>query len=412
MEAVFGAPFTGVGSQDQNSIVPLNEVNIDRDSDVPQSFDTHLFPGGVPLSTQSTQALVGSGSLLHPLVQSLSLPPATSITSLVSTLSSPREGRNSMQDRSNIRLSAGSYTVDANGSLIRDQNRAEISDSARVYPSMLNGSWADDGLPLDEFSTSFEQALGTFLRDQTNSQNRTSMPDPRGQTESLIQNQEADDNDNINDVDAGGSPAEENMVDHNEDTGQSPILREAQSETAEVSCAMATGLTISQPALENSPHPTNNMSDHGSNDAHPVTDGAEIGNVVVLETGGGAEELAQEDDAVPDANAHELNEDIDSPTLRDNHEAPEEIEFTCPPDIDPDVFRSLPPEMQQEIIHQQEVAAQISESGLDPEALAALPEDLRREVIEEEQNQQRLRDEQASRSVANPANVEEMDNAR
>ena len=72
----------------------------------------------------------------------------------------------------------------------------------------------------------------------------------------------------------------------------------------------------------------------------------------------------------------------------------------------------IPPEMQQEIIHQQEVAAQISESGLDPEALAALPEDLRREVIEEEQNQQRLRDEQASRSVANPANVEEMDNAR
>ena len=68
--------------------------------------------------------------------------------------------------------------------------------------------------------------------------------------------------------------------------------------------------------------------------------------------------------------------------------------------------------MQQEIVAQHEattaVAAQIGEtSGLDLEALAALPEEMRREIIEQEQQQQRLREQ-----PANPANAQDMDNAR
>ena len=83
--------------------------------------------------------------------------------------------------------------------------------------------------------------------------------------------------------------------------------------------------------------------------------------------------------------------------------------LVCPPAIDPDVFNSLPPELQQELVLQHQVDTQISESGLDgldPDVLAALPEEMRREVIEQEQQQQRLRELQASQA-ADPANAEE-----
>ncbi len=406
MEAVFGAQSAGAVIQSQNfTLLPSEEDRI-RDSDIPSTYDTHLFPGGVPLSTQS-QTLVGNGSFLHPLVQSLTLPPATSVTSIVSTLSSQREGRNSTQDRNNARLIAGSYTVDANGSIIRDHNRAEIHDTARGIPSMLTGSWEDDGLSLDDFSASFGQALSTFLQDQIDLQTRTNISHPREQPEPSIRSREADEDEAMDEIDGVESPTEEVVVAVGT-TDQPPLARETQSETAEVSCAMAAGLTISQPALDDSPHLTN----HDYNQAHPISDGANIQIAALREAEGRATEQVQDNDALPEAYPRENNVENESLAVQDNDETHEESELTCPPDIDPDVFRSLPAEMQQEIIHQHEVAAQISESGLDPEALAALPEDLRREVIEEEQNQQRLREERASQSVADPANVEEMDNAR
>ena len=407
MEAVFGAQSAGADIQGQNCTLPPNEEDHVRDSDIPSTYDTHLFPGGVPVSTQS-QTRVGDGSFLHPLIQSLTLPPATSVTSIVSTLSSQREGWNSTQDRNNVRL--GSYTVDANGSIIRDHNRAEIHDTARVIQSMLTGSWEDDGLSLDDFSASFGQALSTFLQDQTDLQNTTNISDPREQPEPSIRSQEAEEDEVMDEVDVE-SPTEEVVVDIGT-SNQPPLARETLSETAEVSCAMAAGLTISQPALDDSLHLTNNLSDRDYDQTHPTTVGANIQIAAVREADGGATEQIQDDGALPEADPREINDENESLAVQDNDETHEDSEFTCPPDIDPEVFRSLPAEMQQEIIHQHEVAAQISESGLDPEALAALPEDLRREVIEEEQNQLRLREEQASQSVPDPANVEEMDNAR
>jgi hypothetical protein len=53
-----------------------------------------------------------------------------------------------------------------------------------------------------------------------------------------------------------------------------------------------------------------------------------------------------------------------------------------PPGVDPEVFNSLPVEMQRDCVAQynatQELAAQLDGSSLAPEALAALPEDMRR----------------------------------
>lgn len=408
MEAVFGALSLGTCIQDQNSTLPFNEENHVRDTDIPSTYETHLFPGGVSSSTQSMQTLVGNSSFLHPLLRSLTLPPATSVTSIVSTLSSQREGRNSTQDRSNLRLTAGSYTVDANGSIVRDHNRPEIHDAARVIPSVLTGSWEES---FDDFSTSFGQALSTFLQDQTNLQNSTStnISEPTGQPESSIRSREVEEDVIVDGIEGVGLSADEPMMDVGA-RNRPPLAPETQTETAEVSCAMASGLTISQPALDDSSYLANNPSDRDFDQTLPSPDEANTRITAAREAEGQAMERFQDEEALPEANPRDdVNE---TPEVQENDETPEEEGFTCPPDIDPDVFRSLPPEMQQEIIHQHEVAAQISESGLDPEALAALPEDLRREVIEEEQNQQRLREESASQAVADPANVEEMDNAR
>jgi Ubiquitin binding region len=84
--------------------------------------------------------------------------------------------------------------------------------------------------------------------------------------------------------------------------------------------------------------------------------------------------------------------------------------LVCPPNIEPDVFHSLPREMQLDVVNEyaqsQDLAAQLNGTSLDPEFLAALPEDMRREVIEHE----RMRGEQQTAPV-DPSRAEEMDNA-
>jgi len=87
--------------------------------------------------------------------------------------------------------------------------------------------------------------------------------------------------------------------------------------------------------------------------------------------------------------------------------------LVCPPDIDEEVFNSLPVDMQRDCIeqHQQQqaLASQLdqAQSNLDPEALAALPEDIRREVMMQEEQERRTREQ----VPADPSRAEEMDNA-
>ena len=80
--------------------------------------------------------------------------------------------------------------------------------------------------------------------------------------------------------------------------------------------------------------------------------------------------------------------------------------------MDPEVFDSLPPEMQRELVEEHRsmanIASQIdASSGLDPEALAALPDEMRREIIAQQQQNRTQRNE----PPADPSNAEEMDNA-
>ena len=96
-----------------------------------------------------------------------------------------------------------------------------------------------------------------------------------------------------------------------------------------------------------------------------------------------------------------------------HQDAPNDNGLVCPPDIELDVFNSLPREMQQECVDQysatRELAAQLDGSSLDPEVLAALPDEMRREVIEQDRQERRMREQQEA--PADPTRAEEMDNA-
>jgi len=80
--------------------------------------------------------------------------------------------------------------------------------------------------------------------------------------------------------------------------------------------------------------------------------------------------------------------------------------LVCPSDMDPQIFALLPPEVQQEVINQQDIddsiggssstdaaeeALELEALGLDPEALAALPPSVREEVLAQTRHEQRVR---------------------
>ena len=485
MEVVFGTSAVG----------PIEyDVDDDRHSEVPSTYDTQLYPEGVAAAASTIRS--GGAPIIHPLIQSLSLPPSTSINFVVPSSSSQRE-RPTLQRNNGMINVSGPFIAGANGSMIQVSNRLQLMSGAEQANRNTNQSassfsiWADDGVLVDDFSATFGQALDSFLQDQANLQEQEAQsndPPPSLEDSTTTQNGEASDAtvENVEDAPSSNEPE---------------AAQELQSETAEVSSALATGLTISQHASDNfAPSSSNDqigshnqsntnaavnnddmVIDHpaidstldnqggNQNQSDDITDAAETDMVVehlaeestsnvqvsnqnqsdgstdasaddnmVVEHRAGddtdeileaatdslaevrpREENANEVAAPPDFGADPLEIDQEEETQNEDESgitetnAVNEVEgaLTCPPDIDPEVFNSLPLEMQQEIVQQHEVDAQISESGLDPEALAALPEEMRREVIEQEQQQQRQRELEAESEQADPANAEDMDNA-
>ncbi|KAL7543885.1 hypothetical protein ACHAXR_013277 [Thalassiosira sp. AJA248-18] len=456
-------------------LLPPNEGDHSREPESPSTYDTQLFPGGIAASTHSR-----SQPNLHPLLQSIQLPP---INSLRATLSSHGENSNSPQGRTSRSIAAsGSYIAGSNGNIIRVNDRFLTQEGpdrlARRTANYPLAGWVDDGLPPDRATEDLSIALGeaivqvnSLLQEQITQNTANSLnEDNSGESEEQgrtatenAQNESEALGENLDHADTGigmdepaeeteTQPAEEMEVqpadapgdsvddDAAESNDEPPPAQESQSGAAEVSSAMAAGLTISQRASDNAPTPPN-PSDVPFDQATTRTDSdnAEVATDAVMAeehpVEGGTEENTEEnaDDEVP-VDDDQAPEDV---ALEEGGAAPEEggapdeseenvanndelaneendtstQELICPPDIDPEVFQSLPLEMQQEIVQQHEVEAQISGSGLDPEALAALPEEMRREIIEQEQQEQRLREQQAAQPAADPANAEDMDNA-
>lgn len=446
MEAVFGAQATSR----QETTAQYADGNGHESLTPPATYDTHLFAGGVGALTHSrTQPLV------HPLLQIVRLPPMNSIFSP----GSQTGGRISSQESGPRSVSAsGTYVAGANGYIMQVNDRFHSRDgplARRTAPGTIN-NWVDDGLPIDrsveEFSVSFGTALNSFLQEQANAQAQERVAEsagsqgarPDSETTQHVGSEQNDDTSAQQENEHGGQgdhdmeETEEAESPNEEADAAPPPDQELQSEAA--------GLTISQPASDNNPNPSA-LNDQAAAEPQPA-DNVDAEMAEEGDEEGTVDDNAEEAEEQPDEPQHDEEAEGQSEESHDEQEEagegleageetdagqvdgeapvqqqedqpePEQPEennvggggdgaLTCPPDIDPEVFLSLPLEMQQEIVQQHEVNAQIQESGLDPEALAALPEDMRREVIEQEQQQQRLREQQASQP-ADPRNAEGM----
>lgn len=390
MEYVYGGPSVSAGSRNYD-LIPRAIESSDEVVPTISQIDAPLFPGGpASVAHSSTQ------HALHPLLCGVDLPP---INSLVSDLL-PHGVRETQRGQPNTRspgdwtnsslpsLSGGGFLVStSNGHIVRtNRGGTGLSLAMNAQPRTLSGpvGWSDDGLPFDatveEFSSAFERAIADAMAIQ-------SEQDQPG---------------------ASGNPVESPIVSSNEvgaDTqmAEAPLRNAPTADTSDgdgVASSLAAGLRLS-------PH------EGAINRENDPPEDVQIDDTVAAVLDGGMHDVGHGDDAVDlEDEDHEITNNepsrvYDAAIAEDNAES-----FACPPDVDPDVFLALPPDMQREVVEQArataDVASQLdSGSSLDPETLAALPEDVRREVIEQEQRERRM----LGQAPADPANAQEMDNA-
>jgi hypothetical protein len=454
MEYIFGGPAIFLGSQSYDVI---SDIGNGRRHQTPSAYDTQLFPGGLAASAHSRTL-----PMLHPLIRGLQLPPLNSLSVTQS-------------DTDDQGVDPGPFLTDA----IRSNNSLASPAGMEGTNSLNNMplvGWTDDGLSPDslteEFISSVGQGLTTmfsrdFSRGDNSDENELCTPSEENEASAGTSSSNADigggnveanalgDSDLISNENAEEIPGENDSSQENtphEATGA------ASADSGEnVASSLAAGLTISQPTSNTQSSGNNQdveaadtsnasgarMDENSEEDSEGPADGPTESSSLQDRNVSGTFEARRETAVAEEANqsstesspdargasqptaespldrgvANQLNPNDGSEaeagtTSNSNGEADV---LACPPDVDPEVFASLPLEMQEEVIAQHnttnEVAAQIPGSSLDPEALAALPEDLRREIIEEEQHQQRLREREAAQPAADPANAEEMDPA-
>jgi len=446
MEYIFGGPAIILGSQSYDVI---SDAGNDRRNQTPSAYDTQLFPGGLAASAHSR-----AQPRLHPLVRGLELPPSNSLAVI-------QRGGN-----------ADDHDLD----FVADMNRA---NSLLVAPPGIDGTnapssiplagWTDDGLLPDPLTDAFIYSVGQGLT--TMFARHLSQRGNSGENERGAPSEESEvpaGHESSSDPPSGEGNNEADATAENginsdeivEETGYNEATGVASTDSGEnVASSLAAGLNISHRTTNDEPiqHSSENdqavenadtssasgapMEENSERDGDEGADDIQMGASSLqeqdisdtLEASGEIADTEVEDqpstEASPDAGeASQPAEESPPDTREDNGVNPDggaevgtgatgdsTVESTCPPDVDPEVFASLPLEMQQEVIAQHntmnEVAAQIPGSNLDPEALAALPEEMRREIIEEEQHQQRLREREASQPAADPANAEEIDPA-
>ena len=463
MEYIFGGPAIVLGSQSYDVI--SNTGNERRSQIPPSSYDTQLFPGGLTASAHSRVQ-----PRLHPLLSGLELPPLNSlmltresgssdIDSVAFTSDSNRTNNPAAptgeisSTPSNMPLSGWS-----------DDGLPPDSSTEGFITSMAQGLTTMFTRDLYRSGNSDETARG--VENEASDPVSSINPLGRGREDDETSNALADDdhvesNEDaeeaaVDDHDESNEDAEEADVEVHDEandemeeaagddqpTQETEIPDEATGAAStdsgeNVASSLANGLNISQPTSDDqvtNPDTQTNASDEvGVDDMQTdsISQQEQGDNTDVrgdtVDTAGpsshqplpGAGETSQltgesppDDTGLPSQPNSDNDPDAAGDASAPNDEAGA---LTCPPDVDPEVFASLPLEMQQEVAAQHnatnELVAQIPGSSLDPEALAALPEDMRREIIEQEQQQQRLREREAAQPAADPANAEEMDPA-
>eukprot|EP00804_Cyclotella_cryptica_P030429 CCRYP_008520-RB/>CCRYP_008520-RB protein AED:0.03 eAED:0.03 QI:213/1/1/1/1/1/14/495/4469 len=422
MEYMFGGPASGAGSE-----YYFRRLGSDGDQELdlsPPGFDndtSDLFPGGLAASTHSRQSIVP-----HPLLAGVDLPPINAL--LISDVQTATPDAADAGARSLARM--GSYVRTPGGGFMRINRGSAApldSNAGRSSTNTLTLGWTYDGLSSEQSTEEFGSLFGQALLGV----NQAFQDDVMARNEAR------------SNVTSSTSQANLASCEINGDTGRSSDGDEAHIALAaepEVSTAGSgenvdvSSLTISQqesdthqniPTSTEQPDPSgNHESDADDPDAEPNdADMIDAEDLHIDETSAIDQDTSVQIDSnqTGEQNATgyengqpEAGHPDDAEVAGNPVEADEGGELTCPPDVDVEVFNSLPFEMQQEICREHQdartgIAAQIGESsGLDPEALAALPEDMRQEIIEQER-QHRRREEREP--AADPRNAEDMDNA-
>ena len=362
MESVFGIQATGAGSQGMGMPSSLFNNDQDHQSEVPPTYDTQLFPGGISASTHSRPE-----PTIHPLLQSVILAPSNSVYQV--TRSS--RNQNSQQGRNHLsRLpGAGLMQREPDGSDPRLAN-------SRTSQGTLTG-WSDDGIPPDrsteEFSVSFGRALNEMM-DQVHSQaqlaaapNDDNVGDDDaphlGTPQEDAQNDEADNgsdeenNDHDEEEDTAAAPDSDEVMNEAGDSVEAPAAQEEEGEeqAAEVSSAMAHGLMISQPAPDNPP--TNPLIPTTQNDDD---DGAN-NDAVMEEQGAPAESSSPGEEPSEQPSESNQNEQEEEHNESQNASAEEEGEDNN------ETSRDAAPPAEQNINEEDDEDGEGQEGGLDDE---------------------------------------------
>jgi E3 ubiquitin-protein ligase HUWE1 len=423
-EYIYGGPSMSAGSRNYELAPRVIDL---ADEPVPTAsqIDAPLFPGG-PAAVAHSRAQHS----LHPLLCGLDLPPMNSLVSDLLPHSVRETRRGQLRTRApgdwtaspvSTSLSGGGFLVStSSGNIIRTNGGpGGMALSLGTHSRGSSGpiGWSDDGLPLDstveEFSAAFDRALGVFMVPQA--QREDSIELAMHAPPSILGREAS------TDIDIADAVRPNNRIDGQYE--EEPNTEGHPDGTDMLEMFGMIGVAVDARdggGVGSSPAVGSGVSNHNET-ADQAGDSATDPGVTEARrpspqsTGGSRHEPAIAENAVSPQETEMVvgsRYDQGGPGRNSLADALGGVALTCPPDIDPEAFDALTPEIQREVVEQAQATANVASqldaaSSLDPEALAALPEEMRREVIEHEQRLRRL-EEQAP---ADPANAEEMDNA-
>ena len=422
MEFVYGGLSVTAGNREYDLVTPIDQDTRSETHPPLSQMDVQLFPGG----PASTSIAVPQHSQ-HPLLCGVDLPP---INSLVADLMphgarAARYGQMTTSQRpgdwTNNGFSSGGFLVSTStGSIIRAsrlQSGAQSSGfgfSSRQTAGPVG--WTDDGIPVypavGDLSSAFERAL----TDATAVTQNAEQAEGTAGTSEGAQPAQAGETDAP--VDASGDEVD-TAVEGDAQAANEQAASEEGSPTDgdRVASSLAEGLRLSpggnSDASTTNLQARNEVREEGAALQHAEPPVEETNNVTGEDAIEPAARASDETTTGGEVGAGDSNGPTRQTGTQEREAEPNANGLVCPPDVDPEVFNSLPLEMQQDCVNQynatQEIAAQVDGSSLDPEVLAALPEEMRREVIEQDRRERQLREE--SQANADPSQAEEMDNA-
>lgn len=443
IEIVFGGPSVTSGSRNYDVNGPLQSDPDDQQLPHITQLDLQLFPGG-----PASAAIARTQQSLHPLLGGVDLPPINSL--VVDLVPHGVRARRSGQmntrrpsDWTNASFSPGGYLVStATGNIIRSNRPHTAAALGAGLPTrgvLGPAGWTDDGLQVDatveELGSVLQAELARFLRDQAWAADTAPVNGADGPNNHVADSE----NGNLEHALHARSTSCGELAGDEQDISQPALQVEREedspstaSEGERVASSLAATLRLS-PQNDGGEtkeiDPFDEIIGIGEPDEHAIsreepetsarwnTEGArapgamstrdDVGDVAVSEPhvqgrSGGPEEPQSVDDEEPE---------IEEIGGQDGDEGNDIL--VCPPNIEPDVFHSLPREMQRDVVNEhtesQDLAAQLDGTSLDREILAVLPEDVLREVLEQERRE-RMRDGNEAASI-DPSRATEMDPA-